>query len=245
MPSTYLQLTNRLLRRLQDVEIPQADFASATGIQATAKDAILDTVREINTSKIDWPFNAVEHSQYLQVGVEEYGWPSAFVAADWNSFQIQKDDTLQVIHRALKVISREEWYMYLRDRDYDTETTGMEEPIYAFPSHGSGWGVSPSPDQEYLIKYRYYKNPTDLDAYDDEVTIPSRFDYVIIAGALWHMNIFKENIEGAQLMRQSFEKGIQNMVAVFLPNPIHMIPNLANPGNGSHTSRPDRFGIGV
>lgn len=232
MPSTYLALTNRLLRRLNEVEISQSDFPSVVGIQATAKDCILDTVREINTSKIDWPFNAVEHTQYLEVGVEEYGWPSAFVAADWDSFQIQKDDTLLVNHKTLKPIAREQWYKNLRDRDYDTETDGQNIPDYVFPSHGSGWGVSPSPNEEYLIKYRYYKNPTDLETYDDEVTIPTRFDYVIMAGALYHLNLFKENPEAAGAYKNSYDQGIKNMVNVFLPNAMEVYSAPFNLGGG-------------
>jgi len=222
MPSTYMDLTNRLLRRLNEVEITQSDFSSARGIQATAKDCILDTIREINTMRIDWPFNAVEHTQTLSVGVEEYAWPTQLIAADWNSFQIQKDDSLNVTHRVLKPISREEWYEKYRDIDYDAETDGTTVPRYCFPSHGQGFGVSPSPDQEYDIVYRYFKSPTDLSAYNDEVTVPDRFDYVIMAGALYHLNLFKENSQGAKMAEERYQKGLSNMNIVFLPNPRHM-----------------------
>jgi hypothetical protein len=230
MPSTYMQLTNRLLRRLNEVEITESDFTSVIGIQATAKDCILDTIREINTSKIDWPFNAVEHTQVLGVGVEEYAWPSNFTACDWNSFQIQKDDTLNINHKQLRPISREEWYANLRDRDYDSETDGKNIPDWVFPSHGQGWGVSPSPDEEYTIKYRYYKNPDDLEAFDDEVTIPTKFDYVIIAGAMYHLNLFKENPDAANMSKGAYEQGVKNMTNLFLPNPMYMYSSMSNAG---------------
>src|SRR5882762_7873700 len=158
MPSTYMELTNRLLRRVNDVEITEANFPSVRGIQATAKDCILDTIREINSSRIDWPFNAVEHSQSLVIGIEEYAWPTEFTSADWNSFQLQKDDTLNVNHKQLQPISREEWYHNFRDLDYDSEALGKNVPEVCFPSHGNGWGVSPSPNHAYPIKFRYYKN---------------------------------------------------------------------------------------
>ena len=232
MSSTYLQLTNRLLRRVNDVEIAQSDFTSVKGIQALAKDAILDTVREINNTKMDWPFNAVEHTQVMTVGTEEYAWPAQFTACDWNSFQIQKDDTLNVNHKRLKPISREEWYLYARDIDYDSEDEGKSVPDYVFPSHGQGWGVSPSPNEEYTIKFRYYKNPDDLEVYDDQVTIPSKFDYVIIAGALYHMNLFKENPEGVAVMERKYRTGIRDMVNLFLPNPREVIDTRVNFGGG-------------
>lgn len=236
MPSTYMQLTNRLLRRLNEVEITESDFASVRGIQSTAKDAILDTVREINTSRIDWPFNAVEHSQDLEAGVEEYAWPLNFTAVDWNSFQLQKDDTLNINHKLLKPIQREEWYSNLRDQDYDSESSGLNIPDYVFPSHGQGWGVSPSPNEAYPIKFRYYKNPDDLDAYNDEVTIPSKFDYVIIGGALSHLNQFKENAEGAQMARSIYENGIKNMVNALLPNTTYLYGTQVNFGGGQWQS---------
>ncbi len=222
MPSTYMDLTNRVLRRLNEVEITQSDFPSARGIQGLAKDCVLDTVRKINTSKIDWPFNAVEHTEVLVVGTEEYAWPTNFTAADWNSFQVQKDDTLNINHKSLKVISREQWYEKLRDRDYDSETDGKSIPDYCFPSHGQGWGVSPSPDELYTIKYRYYKNPDDLELYDDEVTIPNKFDHVITLGALFQMNLFKENPDGVQFAKKDFEDGLKDMSNTFLPNPIYV-----------------------
>ena len=230
MPSTYMNLTNRLLRRLNEVEISQSDFPSVKGIQATAKDCVLDTIREINTSKIDWPFNAVEHSQTLAVGTEEYAWPTDFTAADWNSFQIQKDDTFNVNHKVLNLITREQWYNSLRDQDYDSETDGKNVPDWVFPSHGQGWGVSPSPNEPYALRYRYYKNPTDLDLYNDETTIPSKFDYVIMAGALYHLNLFKENADAASMSKSAYDQGVKNMVNTFLPNPTYMYSSMNNPG---------------
>lgn len=230
MPSTYMGLTNRLLRRLNEVEITESDFASVRGIQATAKDCILDAVREINTSKIDWPFNAVQHTETLVVGTEEYAWPPGFTAADWNSFQLQKDDTLNINHKSLKLITREEWYSSLRDQDYDSETDGKNIPEWVFPSHGQGWGVSPSPNEAYPIKYRYYKNPTDLDAFDDVVTIPTKFDYVILAGAMYHLNLFKENADAANMSLSAYEKGVKNMTNTFLPNPTYVYSSMHNMG---------------
>lgn len=235
MPSTYMELTNRLLRRVNDVEITQSDFASARGIQAAAKDYILDTIREINSTKPNWPFNAVEHSQTLVVGTEEYAWPTNFNTAEWGSFQIQADDTIGNKFTVLKHATRDEWYSYQRDTDYDSTTDGIRMPIYVFPSHGNGFGVTPSPNEAFPIKFRYYKNPTDLSAYDDETTIPSKFDYVIMAGALAHMNLFKENLEGAALQEQKFKNGISDMVNLYLPNDTYAFTARFNPGGNTRS----------
>lgn len=232
MPSTWMDLTNRLLRRVNDVEIEQSDFASCKGVQAAAKDYIQDVVREINTTKTNWPFNAVEHSQTLEVGTEEYGWPSDFTAAEWGSFQIQADDTIGNTFRTLQLMTRDQWYAQERDRDYDASTDGRNIPDTVFPSHGQGFGVSPSPNAAYPIKFRYYKSPADLSAYDSQVAIPSKFDYVIIAGALMYMNLLKENIEGAALQEQKFKQGLSNMSNTFLPNETFAFAPRFNQGGG-------------
>lgn len=233
MPSTYMDLTNRLLRRINDVEVTSSSFASVRGIQATAKDCILDTIREISASRIDWPFNAVEHSQNLVIGTEEYAWPADFTAADWNSFQIQKDTILNINHKQLQPITREEWYHNFRDIDYDSETAGKNIPQCVFPSHGNGWGVTPSPNQVYPIRFRYYKSPVDLVLFDDETTIPAKFDYVIIAGGLMNMNLFKENSEGVSITKSRFESGIKDMTNLYLPNPSYAYDSRVNFGGGS------------
>lgn len=232
MPSTWLELTNKLLRRVNDVEITQADFNSTRGVQAVAKDYIQDVCRQISTKRPNWPFNAVEHHQDLVAGSEEYAWPIDFTTAEWGSFQIQEDDSLGSEYKTLKAITRDEWYKYLRDKDYTSGDDGLDIPVYCFPSHGNGWGVSPTPDAAYPIRYRYYKTPVDMTEYDDETTIPEKFDYVIMAGALYHMNLFKENLDGAAMMKDAFNEGLADMVAAFLPNETSMRSGAMNPGGG-------------
>ena len=236
MPTSFLDLTNRLLRRTNDVQITSSNFAAVTGIQAFAQDAIIDTVKRINGMHQDWPFNAVEQTQVLVVGQMEYAWPLNFDAADWDSFQLQKDTNLAINSRQLRAISRDEWYSNLRDDDYDQGNLGRREPEFVFPSHGQGFGVSPSPERAYTIKYRYYQHPTDMVLYNDVSTIPSKFDYVIINGALKEMNLFKENAEGVQICEKNFQDGLADMVHMFLPNPIYMYDGRVNNGGGNHNS---------
>lgn len=222
MGTTYMSLTNRLLRRLNEVEITESDFASVRGIQATAKDAILDTIREINHKKPFWPFNASEATQLLVVGQEEYDWPADFNMVDWKSFQLQKDDTLGVGFKRLKYMETDEWYRNHRDSDYDSTTDGRTAPEYVTNNYNSGYAITPSPNQAYSIKFRYYTSPTDLSAHGDTASIPSKFDYVIMAGALYHLNLFKENAEGTREMKDKYKEGLSDMVNNLLPNHVHV-----------------------
>ena len=91
MPSTYISLCNQVLRRLNEVELVEGDFASASGVQALVKDAVKSAGAKINQAEFEWPFNAAEETDTLVVGQEEYTWPSFYKIADWISCQIQED----------------------------------------------------------------------------------------------------------------------------------------------------------
>jgi hypothetical protein len=214
--STFLELTNKVLRRLNEVEISPSDFASVRGVQALAKDAVVTAIAKINQAEFTWPFNAAEHQQTLLVGQEEYSWPVFFKVADWDSFQIQKDESLEVNHKSLKFISRDQWYMNHRDQDYDAGVEGRDIPTYVFPAHGNGWGLSPSPDKPYDVKFRYYLSNVDMSAYNDESRIPTAYDHVILEGALYTMYMFRDNVESASAAAAVFQQGVKEMQSILI-----------------------------
>lgn len=233
MGSTYLELTNRVLRKLNEVELTSSTFTNARGIHAAAKDAVRDAVRIINHSRFEWPFNAVEHTQTLITGRNEYAWPTGFKIADWESFQIQKSEVFNIQNRNLKVINRDEWYKKFKDLDDDSGNIGRAIPDFCFESFGTGWGVSPRPERDYTIKFRYYSHPDDLTNYDHITTIPSEFDYVITLGALYYMNMFKDNIEGVQFAKAEFQKGINDMDTILINKLLYIYDGRVNYGGGT------------
>lgn len=219
MASTYLDLCNQVLRRLNEVEIDSAEFASVRGVHALVKDAVKSTVAKISQQEFEWPFNAAAHTQTLGAGTTEYVWgPTAFKAVDWNSFQIQENTTLGSSYKSLKFIERDEWYRHHRDADYNAGSAGRAIPDYVFPSHGSGFGVSPSPNAAYSVSFKYYLNYTDITAYSDTTRIPEGFDYVLVDGALFHMYMFKDNSEAAQAAYATFDAGIKTLQTLYINN---------------------------
>lgn len=211
MPSTFLSLTNQLLRRLNEVEIAQADFERARGVQALAKDAVRNAVAKINQTEFEWPFNAAQHTVTLITGQEEYSWPTSFKVADWDSFQILKDDSLNTGYKTLKFIERDEWYRKYRDADYEAESTGVGIPDFVFPSHGDGFGVTPSPDQTYQVRFSYFMGHSELTAWGDTPTIPTQYDNVIVEGALYYLYMFRDNAESSNIAATVFEQGVKEM----------------------------------
>ena len=218
MPTSYIDLCNQTLRRLNEVEIAEADFSSARGVQALVKDAVKAAVAKINQAEFGWPFNAAEETDTLIVGQTEYTWPQYFKVADWNSFQIQANDNLGAGFKTLKLIEQDEWYSDHRDADYTAGVTGRDMPEYIFPAHGNGYGVSPSPNKAYTLKFRYFMNYSDITNATDVTRIPESYDTVLIDGALYHMYLFKDNMESAQAAFISFEKGIKDLQTLYINN---------------------------
>ena len=209
--STFLDLTNQTLRRLNEVEVSPSDFLSVRGVQSLAKDAVRNSITKINQSEFTWPFNAAEHQQNLVPGQEEYVWPPNFKVADWDSFQIQANPQLGTGFKTLEFISRDLYYRKYRDIDQTAGVDGRDVPSFVFPSHGNGFGVSPSPDEAYTIRFRYYLTNVNLINADDETRVPPQHDHVIVEGALYFMYMFRDNIEQANMAALVFQQGVKEM----------------------------------
>ena len=216
MPTTFISLTNTLLRRLNEVELAESDFVGARGVQALAKDAVRASIAKINSAEFEWPFNAAENTQVLTQGVEEYSWPDFFKSAEWNSFQIQKDASVGTNTKALQFIERDHYYRSFRSADQDAGSGGLSIPDFVFPSHGNGYGVTPSPDKAYTIKFRYFITHSNLQATTDETRVPTIYDHVIIDGAMYHMYMFRDNAEAANIAMAQYMLGIKEMQTVLI-----------------------------
>jgi len=217
MGTSYLGLTNKLLRRLNEVEVTDAQFASVRNVQSAAKDCIIAAINEINTKEFEWPFNAKTGTTTLVAGQEEYTWPSDFSVPDWYSFRILKSEPLNSNNKSLKYLTKEDFFHYYRDRDDNNSPQGMGVPDFVFPRNAYGFGVTPSPNAAYLVEYQYFATPVDLVDYDDLSNIPTQFDYVIINYALKHFYMYKDNIEQAGFWSTEAEKSLRQMSS-FLVN---------------------------
>lgn len=217
MGSTYLELTNRVLRRLNEVELTSSNFASARGLHAAAKDAVLDAVRKINLQKFQWPFNATTGTQTLTIGQTEYTWPAALRFADWESFIITNDGVVSNSTTKLRPIGKDEWYKYLRPDDLDHTSAGLNKPIFVFEAYNGGFGISPAPNAAYVIGFRYWIKTITLSAHGDVCTVPTEYDDVITDGALMNMFMFLDNDERARKAESDFDKGLKYMAYILIP----------------------------
>lgn len=216
MSTQFVDLCNSTLRRLNELEIRKSDFDNTRGIQSLVKDAVRNSVRKINQTSFKWPFNAAEHTQTLTVGQSEYSWPIDFKVVDYRSFQLQASEDFNTTFKSLEFIDRDIWYNTLRNQDDASGSSGRGVPQFVFPSHGYGFGISPSPDKPYEIKFRYYLNVVELNSASDSPRIPQDFDHVIVDGAMYYMYMYKDNFESAQIQLRAFEDGIKDLENLFL-----------------------------
>ena len=94
MAESYLTLTNKVLARLNEVELTSSTFSSSRGIQTKAKTAINEAVRYINQREFNYPFNHSTDSETLVAGTFKYSIPATAKLADYDTFRIVKDSDL-------------------------------------------------------------------------------------------------------------------------------------------------------
>jgi hypothetical protein len=63
--ATFINLTNELLRRLNEVQITESEFTSVKNVQALAKDSINSSIRQMMQDAQEWPFALTTTTQTL------------------------------------------------------------------------------------------------------------------------------------------------------------------------------------
>lgn len=221
--STFLELVNRVCERLNEEKITESEFPSVVGIHASIKNAVRDGVTTLLQQEAKWPFAAIEHSIKLDNGTEEYAWPENFDTVDWNSFFIYNDYDNSLYGSPLGVIQTEEWQQRGRRPGSINLPKGTGLPRYVFATHGNGFGLSPNPDQEYVLRYRYWRIPKILENFDDEVPIPRQFEHVVMSVSLMIMYSFLDNTERATFWENRYNIELKSMKRTLLSRNLHSV----------------------
>lgn len=212
---TFLNLTNELLDHFNENNLDSSTFASTVGVHSVAKRAVRNAIRDINTANYFWPFNKQSGEQLLTIGTNLYSWPTGFKVVDMNSFYIEKDTDLNINTTPLNEITKEEWFRRYRPRDLDAEEDGVQMPTMVF-HNGNTYGVTPSPDEDYTVKFDYYVMPNDLTDYDDTTSIPTDWNHVILEFGKVPMYEFRGNVEQAQFSKENAKTKLTNMKALLI-----------------------------
>lgn len=224
MATNYVTLVNKVLVRLNEVTLDTAGdgFDSVRGVQALAKEAVNSSIRLILQEAQEWPFLKTTYTQTLTAGTKEYNFPADASSVDWDTFYLKKTSGIENTPRYLKTITYPDYVQTYRVADDSGDSGGISAPTNVYQTYEQKFGATPVPDNAYDIEYVYWAFPADLNIYTDTCIIPSRFDHVIVDGAVMFMMRFRSNEQSAAIHQQNFEGGIKSMRRVLLDEPIQL-----------------------
>jgi hypothetical protein len=236
MATTYLELTNEILREMNEVPLTAANFEASRGIQQHIKNALNRAYFDIINEEPQWPFLAVAESgsvdpMYGNVHVETtegQRWyelkPTSgnirtdYISVDWDNFYITTvgvtGETAPYTAGNLKFATTEEWKDYLRVSenldDAETQVYGVPKFIVRSPDSRK-FGLSPIPDKTYKVWFYAYKHPEKLNAYSDELVIPDMYANVVLARARYYIYQYKDSPQAAAFALEEYKKGFKSM----------------------------------
>ena len=218
------------MRRLNEVTLNTAGdgFSTVKNVQAIAKDAINNAIREILQDGHQFPFLKTTTTQTLTAGTGTYDLPTDMASVDWDTFYLQALSSAGNTARSLPTIPFEEYVRVYKAIEENSGTGARSSPDLVYQTSEEKFGVTPLPDAAYVIEYVYYKFPADLSAFDDEMIIPDRFKYIIIDGAMVYMMRFRSNEQSAQIHQAKFQEGIKSMRRLLLDDPLFVRSSMIN-----------------
>lgn len=209
MPYTYLDITNEVISRFNEVVLSEGGFATARGFQIQCKNAVNDAIDYINTSEFSWPYKHEIKTDTLVAGTTRYTPPATSKHVDYDTFRLVKDDNLNVTGGKLELIDYKDYLGRYVDQE---DTIGIGSvPRYVFRTPDNNYGLYPYPDKAYSLRYEYYKYGTPLVNANDVPLIPEQYRSVIVDGATAYGYQYRGETQQHQLNFQRFEAGIKNM----------------------------------
>lgn len=216
MAYNYLELTNSLLRSLNEVELTSVNFLTAKGFYSHAKDAVNAALRDINQIGQDWPFNHVEQTDVLSDGVSRYAFPSDAAKIDFDSFRIKEDTIFGNDTVKLEVITYDDYLKRYVDLEYSSDASRLGVPTKVCHAPSDEYILVPPPKEDYELVYEYYRIPVDLVNATDVPFVPERFKHVILDGAKYHAYMFRSNEQAAGIAKGKFEEGLKRMRSILI-----------------------------
>lgn len=216
MAYNFLGLVNDVNRRVNEVELSSTNFGNAVGFYSSAKDAINSSIRHINQTAFEWPFNHVEQEDTLSAGDVRYALPSDAKTVDFDSFRIKRNNTLGNESKKLRVMIYEEYLEKFVDAEYNSDESIRGIPAKVFRTPSQQYGLYPPPDKDYEVVYEYYRLPVDLINSTDVPSVPEQFRHTIIDGAMYYAYTFRGNTQDATLHLEKFEQGIRDMRTIYV-----------------------------
>ncbi len=209
MAYTYLDLTNEVLARFNEVALTSSNFVNSRGFQTQCKNAVNDAINYINTREFSWPYNHATQTETLVAGTTRYTIPTNAKHVDYDTFRLVDDSSLSVEGKSLTIIDYKDYLNKFINQEDRSDVGGV--PSHVFRTPDNNFGLYPYPDKTYSLKFEYYIYTTALSAATDVPTIPSQYRQVIVDGATAFGYQYRGEGNEYQLNFARFEDGIKSM----------------------------------
>ena len=236
MATTYLELTNEVLRELNEIPLTSANFTSAVGLQQFVKDSINKSIFDIANEEPQLPFLAVGESggtdpfygnvtvasvagtRWYELKESSSSLKDDYASIDWDDFYLTtinvSGETAPFVSKGLGFLSLADWKRYYRDSenvdDADAQSYGEPSRVIKSPD-GRKFGLSPIPDKVYNIHFYAFDKPTKLSAHGDTVVFPEQYTNIITARTRYYIWQFKESPQQAAFAMDDYKKAMRTM----------------------------------
>tara|TARA_E500000081_G_scaffold155504_1_gene196991 strand:- start:26168 stop:26938 length:771 start_codon:yes stop_codon:yes gene_type:complete len=248
MAKTFLELTNIILREMNEVALTASTFVNAVGIQQHIKDCINRSYLDIILDEPQWPFLALGESgasdpMYGNVSVDTVAgtrWyelkassssvQDDYGSIDWDNFYLTTvgvgGETAPYVSKNLHFATTEDWTRFRRETENadDADQAVGGEPTHVIRSPDSRkFGLSPIPDKAYKVWFFAWTQPTELSNYTDTLVIPDTYTNVVLAKARYYCWQFKDNPQAASFALEDYLKSYDQMRSNLLePTPTYI-----------------------
>ena len=211
MAYNFLGLVNDVCQRTNDVELTTSTFSNTVGNYSLYKQAVNSAIRYINQNEFEWPFNHTDVDLTLTAGTVRYAYPSTAKRIDFDTFRIKRNDTFGNETIKLDQVNYEEYLKYWVDDEYNTDTGIRGLPRYVARTPSQEFVIFPVADQAYEVVYESYTLPTDLENATDVPSLPEAWRSVIVDGAMYYIEYWREDTEAAERKQVRFDRRIDDM----------------------------------
>ena len=125
MAETFLTLTNKVLVKLNEVELTSTTFSSARGVQVQAQNAVNEAIRYINQREFNYPFNHSTKTETLVPGTVRYSIPTDAKSVDYNTFRVVKDSDNAISGGRLDKLDYNEYINHFITQEDEVTTTTL------------------------------------------------------------------------------------------------------------------------
>ena len=245
MATTYLEITNEVLRELNEVPLTSSNFANAKGLQAFVKDTVNKAIFDIANEEPQLPFFSAGLSGATDpfygnvtvattAGTRWYLLKSGsssittdYASIDWDDFYLTtinvSGESAPFVSQGLKFLNLADWKRYYRDSENsdDASTQAYGEPKYVIKSPDNRkFGLSPIPDKVYNVHFYAFEKPTALSAHGDTIVLPEQYTNVITSRVRYYVWQFKESPQQAAFALDDYRKAMKSMKSNLLnPTP--------------------------